>query len=153
MAGKEIISQAIFTNLFNLQDIVKYPSLSKNQRSHVLYHWLQPISTNGDSRFGSIYHQNIFNHLIRIIHSLFTGSSLFVSISTILTLSQSIGNQTVHLLIFALRLNGLTAMIGLHSVIQYHSIIVAFGAFLENFVNKSFGHFSAHTTAKRKESS
>jgi hypothetical protein len=36
-------------------------------------------------------------------------------------------------------------------VIQYHSIIVAFGAFLENFVNKSFGHLSAHTTAIRKD--
>jgi hypothetical protein len=73
-----------------------------------------------------------------------------VSIFTIFTLSQRIGNQTVHLLIFVLRLNGFTAMIGLHSVIPYHSIIVASGAFLENFVNNSFGHFSAHTTAKRK---
>jgi hypothetical protein len=90
---------------------------------------------------------------MRIIHSLFAGNSLFVSISTILTLSHKIGNQTVPLLIFALRLKGFTAIIGLHSVIQYHSIIAAFGAFFENFVNNSFGHFSAHTTAKRKDSS
>jgi hypothetical protein len=71
--------------------------------------------------------------------------------SRILTLSHKMGNQTVHLLIFALRFNGFTAIIGLHSVIQYHSIIVALGDFLENFVNKSLGHLSAHTTAIRKE--
>jgi hypothetical protein len=61
------------------------------------------------------------------------------------------GNQTVHLLISALRLNGFTAITGLHSVIPYHSIIVAFGAFFENLVNKSFGHFSAQTIAIRKD--
>jgi hypothetical protein len=30
-------------------------------------------------------------------------------------------------------------------------MIVAFGDFLENFVNNSFGHFSAQTIAIRKE--
>jgi hypothetical protein len=73
------------------------------------------------------------------------------SISIIFTHSQRIGKPTVHLLIFALRFNGFTAIIGLHSVIQYHSIIVVFGAFFENFVNSSFGHLSAHTTAKRRD--
>jgi hypothetical protein len=84
---------------------------------------------------------------------LFTDCSLCVSKSKILTVCHKIGNHTVHLLIFKLRLNGFTAIIGLHSVIQYHSIIVAFGDFLENFVNNSFGHFSAQTIAKRKDSS
>jgi hypothetical protein len=42
-------------------------------------------------------------------------------------------------------------MIGLHSVIQYHSIIVAFGAFLENLVNNSLGHLSAQTIAIRND--
>ncbi|MBO7095180.1 hypothetical protein J6V86_03255 [bacterium] len=150
MAGREIISQAIFTNLFNLQDIVRYPSLSKNHKSQVLYHCFQSISTKGDSNFLSTYHQNIFSHLTYIIHSFFAGNSSLVSISNILTLSHSIGSQTVHLLILALRFNGFTAIIGLHSVIQYHSIIVAFGDFLENLVNKSLGHLSAPTTAIRK---
>jgi hypothetical protein len=36
-------------------------------------------------------------------------------------------------------------------VIPYHSIIVAFGAFLANLTNKSFGHFSAQTIAIRKD--
>jgi hypothetical protein len=76
---------------------------------------------------------------------------LCVSKSKIFTISHNIGSQTVHLFISVLRFNGLTEIIGLHSVIQYHSIIVAFGAFFENFVNNSFEHFSAHTTAKRKE--
>jgi hypothetical protein len=49
------------------------------------------------------------------------------------------------------RLNGFTAITGLHSVIPYHSIIVAFGDFLENFSNNSFGHFSAQTIAIRKD--
>jgi hypothetical protein len=35
-AGKDIISPAIFTNLFNLQVIVKNQSSSKNPKSHVL---------------------------------------------------------------------------------------------------------------------
>ena len=73
--------------------------------------------------------------------------------SRIFTSSQRIGSQTVHLFIFAFGLNGFTEMIGLHSVIQYHSMIVALGDFLENLVNNSFGHFSAHTIAKRRESS
>jgi hypothetical protein len=54
-------------------------------------------------------------------------------------------------LISALRLNGFTAITGLHSVIPYHSIIVAFGDFLPNLTNKSFGHFSAQTIAIRKD--
>ncbi|MBO7505303.1 hypothetical protein J6T66_04140 [bacterium] len=151
IAGREIISHAIFTNLFNLHDIVKYQSLSKNHKSPVLYRCFQSISMNGDSNFLSTYHPNIFNHLTYIIPSFLAGNSSFVSISNILTLSHRIGNHTVPLLIFALRFSGFTAMIGLHSVIQYHSIIVAFGDFLENFVNKSFGHLSAQTTAIRRE--
>jgi hypothetical protein len=151
IAGRDIISQAILTNLFSLQDMVKYQSLSKNHKSPVLYHCFQSISTKGDSKFLSTYHQNIFNPLTNIIPSLFAGTSSFVSISIIFTPSHNIGSHTVPLLIFALRFNGFTAIIGLHSVIQYHSIIVAFGDFLENLVNKSFGHFSAHTTAMRKD--
>jgi hypothetical protein len=151
IAGIDIISHAIFTNLFNLQDIVKYQSLSKNHKSQVLYRCFQFISINGDSSFLSTYQLNIFNHLTKIIHSFLAGNSSFVSISNILTLSHKIGSQTVHLFIFALRLNGFTAMIGLHSVIPYHSIIVACGAFFENFVNNSFGHLSAHTTVKRND--
>ncbi|MBR7036986.1 hypothetical protein IKI14_03860 [bacterium] len=54
-------------------------------------------------------------------------------------------------MISAPRLNGFTAITGLHSVIPYHSIIVALGAFFENFVNNSFGHFSAQTIAIRKD--
>jgi hypothetical protein len=151
IAGREIISHAIFTNLLSLHEIVRYPSLSKNPKSPVLYRCFQFISTNGDSSFGSIYHPNMFNHLTKIIHSLPAEISSLVSISIIFTLSPRIGNQTVHLLIFALRLNGFTAMIGLHSVIPYHSIIVASGDFFANLVNNSFGHFSAHTTAKRRD--
>jgi hypothetical protein len=63
MAGSEIISHAIFTNLFSLHEIVRYPSLSKNPKSHVLYHFLPFISSKGDSSFLSIYHQKTFNPL------------------------------------------------------------------------------------------
>jgi hypothetical protein len=62
IAGKEIISQAILTNLFNLQEIVRYQSLSKNHKSPVLYHFSQSISSKGDSKSLSIYSQNTFNH-------------------------------------------------------------------------------------------
>jgi hypothetical protein len=79
------------------------------------------------------------------------GCSLCVSKSKIFTVCPRIGNQTVHLLISTPFLNGFTAITGLHSVIPYHSIIVASGDFLENLVNKSFGHFSAQTIAIRKD--
>jgi hypothetical protein len=64
IAGKEIISHAIFMNLFNLHDIVKYQSLSKNHKSHVLYHFSPSISSKGDSKFLSTYHSKTFNQLI-----------------------------------------------------------------------------------------
>ena len=51
IAGREIISHAIFTNLLSLPDIVKYPSLSRNHKSHVLYRCFQSISRKGDSKF------------------------------------------------------------------------------------------------------
>jgi hypothetical protein len=130
---------------------VRYPSLSKYHKSPVLYHFLPSNSSKGDSSFLSTYHQKTFNPLTYIIHSFLAGCSLCVSKSKILTICPRIGNQTVHLLISTHFLNGFTAITGLHSVIPYHSIIVASGDFLENLTNKSFGHFSAQTIAIRRD--
>jgi len=67
----------------------------------------------------------------------------------ILISSHSIGFHTDHFLGLS---NGLIVITGLHSVIQYHSMICALLEFnLLNCSNTDSGHFSAHTTAYFKD--